>query len=50
MIATFALSKAVLDAIRDETLSYADESNEIFSICVQDYYVALLRRFEERWR
>jgi hypothetical protein len=49
MIASFALSKCTLDALREpETLSYVDDSN--LAEPAQDYFVALLRRLEERWR
>jgi hypothetical protein len=50
ILAAFALSKTTLDAIRDGTLEYAEKNNEVFSLTVQDYFVALLRRLEERWR
>ncbi len=49
MIASFALSKATLDALREpDTLAYVDDSN--LGDLTQDYFVALMRRLEERWR
>ena len=50
MLAAFALTKVTLDAIRDGTLKHAEDEDLVFSISVQDYFVALLRRLEERWR
>ena len=48
MIASFALSKGTLDALREpDTLSYVDDSN--LGDLAQDYFVAMLRRLEERW-
>jgi hypothetical protein len=49
MLAAFALSKMTLDAIRDGTLKHAENDDFVFSIGVQDYFVALLRSLEERW-
>ena len=49
MIASFALSKATLDALREpDTLAYVDDSN--LGDLTQDYFVALMRRLEEKWR
>jgi hypothetical protein len=49
MIASFALSKGTLDALREpDTLGYVDDSN--LGDLTQDYFVAMLRRLEERWR
>jgi hypothetical protein len=48
MISSFALSKCTLDALREpETLGYVDDSN--LGELTQDYFVAMLRRLEERW-
>ncbi len=49
MIASFALSKCTLDALRDpQTLNYVDSTN--VGDQAQDYFVAMLRRLEQRWR
>ena len=49
MIASFALSKGTLDALREsDTLGYVDDSN--LGDLAQDYFVAMLRQLEERWR